>query len=961
MSATEWVEQILALPDTAARRRLVEQHASELDDDVAIRLKEQADRFLESEVQRSLEIAELLVLASKSTSNPLFSALGLLAEANARSIGGLGEYSRAIELYERAADIYLDRGDLMNGAKAQVGKVFSLAMLGQYDQALAIGREAATILEMHHQWRPLINLTINLAIVYGRQREDLRSLAEFDRARALGHHLNSEGKGLLALVESNRAIVLRNLGQFDDSIDASRAAWEIHRQLGAKAAQGHVQLDLASTYMFLGRTNEALKLLHDARDAFLQDGRPSDALEADLGIGHCLLRLRRFYDALETCQEVRSMFGDAGRRREVAEAAMVAAAAYTGLHRFAEAQEAVQEARRLFEAEGNEVWIARVDLEAASLYYQQGQFEASLTVANSCTDVFRFRDLGVQEAQARLIAARSAAALGRRQEAQEYVGAALAVGEAKGLADLVYPCCHLLGLMSEAEARPSDALAHYDRAIKALERLRGRLMVEFRADFLQDKQAVYEDVVRLCLAENQPGLGLEYAERAKSRALLDLVAFRLDLSVQVRGSDDGPLVDELTHLRAERDRLVRRWEGERDLAHGGWVTSSSLPLQPKQDLVALEKQITDLWHKLLIRNADYAREASLWEVRAEPIQPYLPADTTLLEYFVVRDQLIAFVVTRDSLHARPLGVDLAHVQQMLQMLQLNLKTLPRSRPEMASSLIQNANGVLTQLYRQLMAPVADLLTSASHLVIVPHGALHYLPFHALRREQSYLIEQYEISYLPGASLLRFCAEPRRNGSGLLTVGHSYNGQLPFAAQEARSIADAFHGEALIEDLATPRRLTELAPTYRTIHLAAHGDFRPDNPLFSGLALEDGWLTTFDIFNLRLNASLVTLSACQTGRNVNSGGDELLGLMRAFLYAGAASLVLSLWPVEDRSTARLMEAFYAGLADGRSKAAALRQAQLQFIHQQAGQEHLSELYAHPYFWAPFFLVGDGGPL
>ena len=515
--------------------------------------------------------------------------------------------------------------------------------------------------------------------------------------------------------------------------------------------------------------------------------------------------------------------------------------------------------------------------------------------------------------------------------------------------------------MSEAEARPSDALAHYDRAIKALERLRGRLMVEFRADFLQDKQAVYEDVVRLCLAENQPGLGLEYAERAKSRALLDLVAFRLDLSVQVRGSDDGPLVDELTHLRAERDRLVRRWEGERDLAHGGWVTSSSLPLQPKQDLVALEKQITDLWHKLLIRNADYAREASLWEVRAEPIQPYLPADTTLLEYFVVRDQLIAFVVTRDSLHARPLGVDLAHVQQMLQMLQLNLKTLPRSRPEMASSLIQNANGVLTQLYRQLMAPVADLLTSASHLVIVPHGALHYLPFHALRREQSYLIEQYEISYLPGASLLRFCAEPRRNGSGLLTVGHSYNGQLPFAAQEARSIADAFHGEALIEDLATPRRLTELAPTYRTIHLAAHGDFRPDNPLFSGLALEDGWLTTFDIFNLRLNASLVTLSACQTGRNVNSGGDELLGLMRAFLYAGAASLVLSLWPVEDRSTARLMEAFYAGLADGRSKAAALRQAQLQFIHQQAGKEHLSELYAHPYFWAPFFLVGDGGPL
>ena len=961
MSAMEWVEQILALPDHATRKQFMQQHQAALDDEVAARLKEQADRFLESEVHRSLEIAELLLQAADLADNPLFAALGLLTEANARSIGGLGEYSRAIELYEQAAEIYQDRGDLVNGAKAQIGKVFSLAMLGRYDQALAAGERAAPLLETHRQWRPLINLTLNLAIVHGRQRADAQSLAEFDRARALGHRLDTKSRGVLALVESNRAIVLRNLGRFDDSIEASLAAWEINEQLGAKAAQGHVQLDLASTYMFLGRTNEALELLHDARDVFLQDGRPADAIEADLGIGHCLLQLRRFYDALEKCQEVRSLFGDAGRRREVAEATLVEAAAYTGLHRFAEALGAVQEARRLFEAEGNEVWIAHVDLEAAALHYQQNQFDESLAVAKRCIHIFRARDLVVQEAQARLIAARSAAALGWHQEAQQYVDAALAVGEAKSMPDLIYPCYHLLGLMSEAEARSDDALAHYNRAIEALERLRGRLMVEFRADFLQDKQVVYEDVVRLCLQLNQPERGLEYAERSKSRALLDLVAYRLDLSVQARGSEDEPLVDELTLLRAEHDRLVRRWESEHNLAHGGWIASSSQPSHPHQDLTALEKQITDRWHKLLIRNADYAREASLWEVRAEPIQPYLPADTTLLEYFVVHDQVIAFVVTRDTLHARPLGVDLAKVQQLLQMLQLNLKALPRSRPEIVSGLTANANGVLAQLYRLTVAPIADLLTGASKLTIVPHGALHYLPFHALRNGQAYLIEQYEISYLPGASLLRFCAEPRLNGAGLLAVGHSYNGRLPHAVQEARLIADTFQGQALLEEQATAHRLAKLAPAYKTIHLAAHGDFRPDNPLFSGLALENGWLTTLDIFSLRLNASLVTLSACQTGRNVISGGDELLGLMRAFLYAGAASLVLSLWPVEDRSTARLMEAFYSGLAAGRTKAEALRHAQLEFIHRRLDQDPMAEHYAHPYFWAPFFLVGDSGPL
>ncbi|MBN2004702.1 MAG: CHAT domain-containing protein [Anaerolineae bacterium] len=141
--------------------------------------------------------------------------------------------------------------------------------------------------------------------------------------------------------------------------------------------------------------------------------------------------------------------------------------------------------------------------------------------------------------------------------------------------------------------------------------------------------------------------------------------------------------------------------------------------------------------------------------------------------------------------------------------------------------------------------------------------------------------------------------------------------------------------------------------------ASHGEFRADNPLFSSIALADGWLTTLDIFNLRLSASLVTLSGCQTGRSVIGGGDELLGLMRAFLYAGAASLVISLWSIEDRSTAQLTKAFYRHLVNGQTKAAALRQAQLQFL--QPDDQNGHAIFHHPYFWAPFCLVGDPGLL
>jgi CHAT domain-containing protein len=111
--------------------------------------------------------------------------------------------------------------------------------------------------------------------------------------------------------------------------------------------------------------------------------------------------------------------------------------------------------------------------------------------------------------------------------------------------------------------------------------------------------------------------------------------------------------------------------------------------------------------------------------------------------------------------------------------------------------------------------------------------------------------------------------------------------------------------------------------------------------------------------LRLQASLVCLSGCQTGRNVIGGGDELLGLMRAFLYAGAASLVLSQWAVQDLSTAQFMQVFYQNLLTGQTKGAALREAQLQFLGQ--GKSAAESAYAHPYFWAPFFLVGDAGLL
>ena len=308
------------------------------------------------------------------------------------------------------------------------------------------------------------------------------------------------------------------------------------------------------------------------------------------------------------------------------------------------------------------------------------------------------------------------------------------------------------------------------------------------------------------------------------------------------------------------------------------------------------------------------------------------------------------MVTAEGMQSVQLAVDSQRLQHTLRLLRINMTAIPTATtPQQLAQLATNAQRILQRLYDDLLRPISVEIAPFAHLIIVPHGPLHYLPFHALHTGNGYLLESFEISYLPSASFLHYChaPEPQREPRRLLAFGNSANGQLPYAVAEALAVAQRMGGHAFVETEATKARLIEQAPRANILHFAAHADFRADNPLFSGLSLADGWLTTLDIFDLKLPVSLVTLSACQTGRSVIGGGDELLGLMRAWISAGAASLVLSYWPVEDTSAARLMEHFYTALAAGQSKRAALRAAQLELL----GTDQSP--YAHPVFLGCLF--------
>jgi CHAT domain-containing protein len=330
------------------------------------------------------------------------------------------------------------------------------------------------------------------------------------------------------------------------------------------------------------------------------------------------------------------------------------------------------------------------------------------------------------------------------------------------------------------------------------------------------------------------------------------------------------------------------------------------------------------------------------------IRDALPADTLLVEYFRVRDRILACVLGRETLEILPVTLE-TRVSSLLRLLQFQLSKFhltPQYVANFHDSLVRTTQAHLKELYDELIAPIAPRL-KASHLIFVPHGMLHYVPFHALFDGSEHLIDRHTISYSPSASIFSLCQARTANSMGNSLIFGIPDPQAPAILDEVQALngvldqAELFLGQNASEEV-----LRSKGPRSRLIHIATHGRFRQDNPMFSAIRMGDSFLSLFDLYQLRLPVELITLSGCSTGLNVVAAGDELVGLARGLLHAGAQSLVLSLWDVHDRSTAEFMTVFYRQLQEGKGKAVALRAAILE----------LRSRYPHCYQWAPFILVG-----
>lgn len=928
------------LADTVADKLLEAPLPDPLAERVVDCLKREADRQWYIDPNRSVELARRIRRIGEARDDVRQQALGVMTHGD--SVKMLGRTAEAWESLERAGALYQSIGDEVGWARTRIGRLHLGTMLNRVAETLADADEAGTILERHGEHERLLRLLFAAGSVHNYLGHPREALARLQRALTLAEPLGDRGEMYLALLSTGAGVAHESLGD----LPAAQRCYEQARDFGLAHDEpvnvANAEANLAYILQCQGHYRRALRQLHQAhaRVAHLQS---VEATKIKWHITECYLDLNRFAEARDLAREVVADYRRFNDAYELARTLLQLATAQAELGEHVEAQRALDEAESLFARIEARSWLATVWLKRGRLALKLEAPSLAAWEAERAAATFAAEQQRVNQANAELLQGLAALRAGDLARVAEVAAQALRTAQQHSLPSLRYTAHLLLGQLAEAQARPERAAWHYRAAASTTERVQRNLTLTLRPGFLEHQTEALQRLIGLHLRGGDSAHAFEALERAKSQVVLGYLANRERLRWATDDPESRQLVEEMEALRARHQWHSRLAHAPREADRPSVVT----PLESLKVVADCERQMRVVTEKLYLHTqigqpANAAPTVALAEVQAA-----LAEDTGLIEYYLDGEHIWAFLVRRDSITARALPLTAARLQDGLNLLQSNIAGALSAGPHTAinRTLMLQAKRVLHRLHAGLLAPLLPQTWRWRRLVVVPYGLLHYLPFHLLYDGAHYLVELGEVVTLPAAGLM-VRAGPRR-AAGARVLAHSHEQRLPHTRAEAEGVQRRFGGELYTEADATVKVLA--AEPCQILHIAAHGEYRLDQPDRSHLHLAEGHIYADDLLQLDLSYELVTLSACETGRARPSGGDELIGLGRGILYAGAGALVASLWQVADHSTLSLMDSFYHHLAQGESKAAALRQAQCAAL---AGSPEL-----HPAFWGAFQLIGD----
>ena len=879
------------------------------------------------------------------------------------ALNNLGSAYNSICQYDRAQDYHEQSLDLAKTIKDRKGESDALGNLGDLYRTLNQPLEA---LESHEQ-----NLNIakelkdhpGIAIALGDIGLDYHALANYPEAEKYHQqHLklaqdSGDRQGEFRAI-GNLGSVYYRYGQYTKAIRHHQQHLDFAQEINDLQGKVSALTNLGHSYNALGQPVKAIQHLEKAWEIAKKIGHCRTESNALNGIGLSLQDLGKYPEAIEYFEQSLELAqkhqDEWGKGHVVGNLGRI----YLELGIRDKNPEYYQKALEYYEQKLEIVRKSKDFLSEGAVLTNMGIARTKLGNYEAAADLFRQARRILQE-------------IGDRDS------------EGKALAGKAF--------LQQQQGNTDRAIELYKEAIEIKENIRSQLMVgAFKSSFEERQIDTYKQIIKLLWDRGDKKEAFNYVERARAKTFLDQLA---NGQINFRTKAKPELLQQEQELQeqkiARRNRLI-------ELKNSDQRDETAIA-EVEAELTNIETEYTDLLTTIELQHPEVVSLVSLQPrqlLSLAQIQEKLAKDTTLIEYFVSEDRIFAFVITAN-------GFDSIEIKVTENQLKEGLKKFDQSNPR------GNPHPeALLKLHEWLIEPLqAHLSASTSNLIIIPHGILHYLPFAGLTDGNKYLIDRYNLSTLPSANVLNFIDKKnsvkdesptpgnsiiefllsklqyfshflwrdRNFSKKILILGNpDIDVSLPklFHAQdEAETIAKLYRGKALVDQEATEIVVHSKANEAEILHLAAHGKYNNRNPLFSNIYLakdesdknkdklgkNDGLLEVHEVYGLNLEkASLVVLSACETKIGDLSKGDEIVGLNRAFIYAGTPTVIASLWSVEDQSTRLIMEQFHTYLRQGIEKAKALRLAQkaLRETHPQ---------YSHPYYWAAFSLTGDGGKL
>jgi len=887
-------------------------------------------------------------------------ALAAWAAGLAELVGG--DMAAALQALRAAAAAFDELGQSAPAAQARVPTLIALSMLGRHDEAIAEAEALEPRLVEAGDTLAASKVALNRGSMLMRLDRYAEAAEGYRRAAVGFARVGDLEHSVMADIGLAGALTWHQ-----DFAEAERMASRAQQRAAAHSLpvlQALALGELGQLHLHRGRIGQALQAVEAMVELLQGRAPPQRLLEAERARAETYLAAGLWPETIDACDRLVALADDLSAPIEAAWTRLMRGQARAEAGDIVGAHADLAAGQQAFALAGNAVGVARAQLLDARVALTEAdgapaRVSAAAALAHSAIAGLRAAGLARWRLEAELVLAQAL----RRGGDMAAAGALLAEVAAEAGDGPARAACELArAQLAHVQGRRDAALRHCDEALWRFERL--RLQVpggDMRIASAHDAEVADDLWVRLVDEAGAPPWALLQAiERGRARHLHDELAWRAcEGRIAAHGSGGtggtGKVDDQEDVARLRLNWLQH--QAALALAGGGPGGHAAAALQ--QRLKAAETEWMQRERRAAAAQLPQFElgERSLAARAADPpaeldaVITRLGPDRRLLVYHLDGECWRACIVGPGGCVRRDGRVPgLARRLGSLRLQLDAMRGLSCAGDRHAAQRLDRVTGLLRELHQDLIGPLADQLRGAGQLVIVPHRTLHALPFAALGDAAGPLLDRHELLLAHSVSAWLHAERRPAAAPGPALLFAAGSGQLPAVRAEVMAVAAGWPGgaEVLLDGQATLRCWAERAPQAGTLHLACHASARPDNPAFSGLHLHDGIVTLADVAAMRLRTGLVVLSGCDTMLSRIAPGDEVLGLARGFLLAGARSVVATLWSVRDAVTAELMADFHAACHTGARPPAAMRRA----------QRRLAERHPHPFYWAPFVVHGAG---